>query len=64
MLVHSSQTRENIEDAEYRVIKWNDESVILEDSIGNWSLWYSNDNYSGYVIVINGIGYEFVESYN
>ena len=61
-----SQNREPIEDTEYHIVKtWPEVSrghVVLEDETGRRELWVKNDHYSGYVIVINGKGYEFVRS--
>jgi len=60
-----SQTREPIEETSYRLVSsWPEQGigeVILEDE-DKRELWVKRNDYSGYVIVINGCGYEFVRS--
>lgn len=60
-----SQIRDNIEDTEYTldIIEGNKttgRNALLLNAENELELWTENDNYAGYVIVIDGIGYEFV----
>jgi len=36
--------------------------VILKDADGKMELWMKSDDHSGYVIEIDGKGYEFISS--
>ncbi len=56
--------REAIEETEYRLVSPDLEGgVILEEKdSGNRSLWFSSDDFAGYVVEIDGVGYEFVRS--
>ena len=40
----------------------NDTAVLQADDDGNLEMWYANDKHAGYVIVIDGIGFEFIRS--
>jgi hypothetical protein len=40
----------------------NDTNVILADENGSFALYVANNDYSGHVVEIDGIGYEFVTS--
>jgi hypothetical protein len=60
-----SQTREKIENTEYKVsaIEGNEttgRNAILLRADGKEELWTENDDFAGYVIEIDGAGYEFV----
>jgi hypothetical protein len=60
-----SQNREPIEDTSYVILKtWPQVDlghVVLRDAdTGRDELWVKRDDYAGYVIEINGRGYEFV----
>jgi hypothetical protein len=61
-----SQNREKIEDTEYEVEKFldddKDEVILIDTETGKKELWAKRDDFSGYVIEIDGIGYEFVSS--
>lgn len=60
-----SQVRESLADSGYVVdFRLNAHEVILSDLsfTGKWELWHKNDHYAGYVIVIDGQGYEFCRS--
>ncbi len=62
-----SQTRENIEDTEYTVdsiegTEIGGRNVFLTTIDGKYELWTERDDFAGYVVVIDGIGYEFVRS--
>lgn len=57
-----SQIRETLEDSGcqfHRRIN-SEEVILIED--GQFQLWAKNDHHSGYVIEIDGIGYEFCSS--
>jgi hypothetical protein len=56
-----SQFREPIGDTEYWVVGECDCGVVLHDSIfGHFQVWAKRDDYAGYVLEIDGVGYEFV----
>jgi hypothetical protein len=63
-----SQIRENIEDTGYTIdVIEGDEltgrNVLLVTADNNkLELWTENNDFAGYVIVIDGIGYEFVRT--
>ena len=56
-----SQRRERLEDTQYKLLGKNDECVLLENFITKgMELWGLSDDYAGYVIEIDGKGYEFI----
>ena len=59
-----SQTRETLaENGDYHFIGFLDNrtSVILENvGDGKRELWAKNDHFAGYVLEIDGVGFEFV----
>lgn len=64
MKTRGSQTREKIEETKYKIdtiegneITGRNALLVINDKL---ELWTENDNYAGYVIEINGVGYEFV----
>lgn len=61
-----SQTRETLASAGMRIVAcWPETdrgTVVLADADGKRELWSRNPHYAGYVITINGIGYEFIRS--
>ena len=61
---YGSQNREKLEDSGYVVERlFDDGSAFLKDvCTGEIELWQQNDHFAGYVIEINGKGYEFVSS--
>ncbi len=75
-----SQTREPIEDTEYelkfrdehlvlgvngiRGFEFGPDAVLLNKETGISELWTERDDFAGYVIVIDGKGFEFVRSLN
>jgi hypothetical protein len=64
-MITGSQNREPLEESGLHMHKRiSRNEVILErdDSPGDYELWYRRDDFSGYVITINDIGYEFVRS--
>jgi len=61
--VRGSQTRQAIDDAEYELIERRGNEVVLRDTeLDRYELWTQNDGFAGYVVVIDGIGHEFVTS--
>lgn len=61
------QVRELVETSEYEILGWtDDEQVVLKDkddiSKYRYKLYQKNNSFSGHVIVIDGVGYEFVTS--
>lgn len=65
-----SQNREPIADTEYIVIgkeigvkdKTVMDVILQDQESGQEELWTANDDYAGYVIVIDGIGFEYVQT--
>jgi hypothetical protein len=55
-----SQIRETLEDAGYTIINQGPEGIILEEADGKRELWVERDDFAGYVVDVNGVGYEFV----
>lgn len=61
-----SQKRESLKDANYMFHKDEGEhsegcGVILRNVLsGKLEYWMKNDHYAGYVIEIDGVGYEFL----
>ncbi len=67
MKVIGSQRREKIEETEYQIDTIEGDKIMghnatLVNSNGDLELWTENDHFAGYVIEIDGIGYEFVRS--
>ena len=61
MVVRGSQIREELEASGYELLETlADGEVVLLDMEGKEELWVENDDYAGYVVVINGVGHEFV----
>jgi excisionase family DNA binding protein len=58
-----SQYRETLEASGYTLHERLDhEFVLLQSDTGQVELWIQNDHYAGYVVEIDGAGYEFVAS--
>ena len=59
-----SQTRQKIEDSEYELVDifGNGEAVLKDKDTGKRELYQERDNFAGFVIEIDGKGYEFVRS--
>jgi hypothetical protein len=59
-----SQAREPLEDTEYEVYQGPNEDgeIILIDESEKKELWVQREDFAGYVVEIDGIGYEFVTS--
>jgi hypothetical protein len=66
MIKRGSQIREVIEDTDMVFLRFapDDQGRVLRDSMNpdTFELWYPRDDHSGYVIVIAGLGHEFVRS--
>jgi hypothetical protein len=61
MKKYGSQTRESLRGSGYKLIKKSGKEAILQDrEDGHFELWMKNNHFAGYVIVIDGIGYEYV----
>lgn len=58
--IRGSQYRESLEEAGYILVKTWRSMAVLADQDGKRELWQRNPDYSGYVVTINGIGYEFI----
>ena len=59
-----SQVRESLQEAGYKVAHQNSEYALLEDvDTGRLELWAQRDDFAGYVVEINGLGYELVLTY-
>jgi hypothetical protein len=58
-----SQSREPLEETEFTLIgAIGKNEVVLQTDFGPPELWAKKDDAAGYVIVINGQGYEFVRT--
>ena len=59
-----SQKREKLEETDMEIAqRISSREIILKDKINNQhELWIENDHFAGYVIEIDGKGYEFVRS--
>jgi len=62
-----SQTREPIEDTEYELLEFieypsGQDAVLLNKETGIKELYVEKDDFAGYVIEIDGRGFEFVRS--
>lgn len=73
--LQGSQTREQIENTKYEVVfrdehyvlsengttlKYGPDVVLFNQTTRKFELWTERNDYAGYVIVIDGIGFEFV----
>lgn len=58
-----SQKRETLEEAGYEIVNLGPVSAILRDKESEkLELFFKNDHASGWVVEIDGVGYEFVTS--
>lgn len=65
MRIIGSQTREKLEDTKYTLLEQTrSDAILLNTKTNIKELWVKRDDHAGYVIEINGIGYEFVRSIN
>jgi len=58
-----SQKRETLEESGMVLVKRRNKNEVLlayADEPDIQEVWYKNDDYAGYVIEINGSGYEFI----
>jgi hypothetical protein len=62
-----SPNRETLEEANMKLVsklvsRSSYKSVILQDEVGQKSLWGQNGHYAGYgyVVEVDGVGYEFI----
>jgi hypothetical protein len=61
--VTTSQTRETLEKAGAVLHERLSPTEVVLGIDGNFELWLENDDYAGYVIEVDGKGYEFVSEY-
>jgi hypothetical protein len=54
-----SQMRETLAESEYTLLSLESGEAVLQTSDGKRERWFKNDHYAGYVVEIDGIGYEF-----
>jgi hypothetical protein len=62
-----SQNRETLQEAAFDLVEITGQkpnrSALLKDRLdGNLELWRENDTFAGYVVEIDGTGFEFVRS--
>jgi hypothetical protein len=57
------QNRDTVNEAQVVLLKHlpHDEALIM-DAKGKFEIWGMNDGYAGYVLEIDGVGYEFIRS--
>lgn len=60
MITIGSQSRELIESTTARVVGTMGKDEILVEEDGEIKVYRANNHYAGYVLVVNGIGYEFI----
>lgn len=61
MRIIGSQRRELLSETEYELISLSEsEAILLNTDTGRRELWSKKDDFAGYVVEINGVGYEFV----
>lgn len=61
MITHiGSQSREPLAESGYTLVELANETATIADATdGHWEYWYACDDFAGYVIDIDGIGYEY-----
>jgi len=57
-----NQYREDIKDTSYVIRANHDGAVVLQKPSGMIEHWKANDQHVGYVLVIDGIGHDFISS--
>lgn len=63
MKTYGSQNRDELADSGYTVNRFLPcGDVILQNENGKLERWTPNNDFAGYVVEINGLGYEFVSS--
>ena len=61
-MIQGSQIRETLAASGMTLVSTGQGHVTLQGGNGIRELWSQNDSYAGYVIEIDGMGYEFVRS--
>ena len=69
MKPYGSQKRELIEDTEYELQEFVEypsgrDAILINKETKTRELWVQRDDFAGYVIEINGKGFEFARSLN
>ncbi len=64
METFGSQKRELLSESGMTLVSQDEDEAILKDEDGKQELWFQKDDSAGYVIVIDGIGYEFARTIN
>lgn len=59
----SNQIRVNIKEKGYSLLHKDGRDIILENEEGGQELWTERDDFAGFVLVVDGTGYEFVRSF-
>ncbi len=78
MKTRGSQNREHIEETEYKIKhidehiivgveghykgEWPERREAILENDGEQELWMENNDFAGYVLVIDGMGFEFIRS--
>ncbi len=64
MIKRGSQLREPIEDTEFVFLRMDGKHhrVVRSTEDRHYELWAENDGFAGYVMIISGVGHEFVRS--
>ncbi len=57
------QNRQSLKVAGYKLVKYlpNDDALVISAD-GDFEVFQMNDHHSGWTLVIDGVGYEFVKS--
>lgn len=68
MKIRGSQRSETLEEAGYTLVRFigadKREAVLQDKETGNRELWAKRTDYVGYVVEIQGVGYEYVWALN
>jgi len=63
MEIRGSQIRSTVEEEGYRILGVGDGKAVLERiDDGQRELWGEKDDFSGFCIEIEGVGYEFIRT--
>ena len=57
-----SQRRSTLKEEGYSLVALVEESAIVRNPCEEEELWTKNDNGAGFILDINGVGYEYVTS--
>ena len=63
---HGSQNREPLNESGYKFVGYLGEDkrrIVIQTCDSQPEIWGLNDDYAGYVIEFNGMGYEFIRDY-